>query len=249
MPDSGVPPQFERNWKERFEKFAGLRDDDAGIAGWSPTGLEARVRRFRGLWHPADQAGRWLDAGCGAGTYSRILAEGGKSVVAVDYSLPSLRKAAVRSICDISLAVADVRRLPFRDAEFEGVLCFGVTQALAESGDLVQELARQLKPGGELWIDGLNAWCLVHVLEKLNRCISGEADHLRYESAVYLRRILETCGLVEIRLYWMPVAPSRYRRLQALFETAFVDRIFRNVPGIACVLSHAFILAARKPPV
>ena len=66
---------FETAWRSRFEEFASIRDDDAGIAGWSPAGLDARMRRFTGLWRPSREGLRWLDAGCGAGTYTRYLFE------------------------------------------------------------------------------------------------------------------------------------------------------------------------------
>ena len=39
---------FEQAWRSRFEEFASLRDDDAGIAGWSSAGLDARVASIRG---------------------------------------------------------------------------------------------------------------------------------------------------------------------------------------------------------
>jgi hypothetical protein len=41
----GTPPegeQFEVTWRSRFAEFADESDDDAGIAGWSCSGLEAR---------------------------------------------------------------------------------------------------------------------------------------------------------------------------------------------------------------
>src|SRR6266481_1370695 len=63
----------EAEWQGRFREFAESRDDDAGIAGWTSTGLEARLRRFLALWKPGAQGERWLDAGCGAGTYTRVL--------------------------------------------------------------------------------------------------------------------------------------------------------------------------------
>lgn len=88
---------FEAASRTRFEEFASIRDDDAGIAGWSAAGLDARVRRFTGLWRPGAAGKRWLDAGCGAGTYTRHLFEHGDDVVGVDYSLPATRKARMRS--------------------------------------------------------------------------------------------------------------------------------------------------------
>ena len=49
-------PGFEQEWRSRFIEFADLRDDDAGIAGWSTTGLDARFRFFRSLWRGAVRA-------------------------------------------------------------------------------------------------------------------------------------------------------------------------------------------------
>ena len=127
-----------------------MRDDDAGIAGWTATGLDARVRRFLKLWKPGESGLRWLDAGCGAGTYTRILRGQHREVVGVDYSLPTLRRAAARDEEGAVYTVADVTSLPFRGEQFDGVLCLGVTQALAAGEPALRELARLLKPGGEL---------------------------------------------------------------------------------------------------
>jgi SAM-dependent methyltransferase len=241
-------PSFERRWRNRFQEYADERDDDAGIAGWSVTGLDARVRGFRGLWDPGAPGRRWLDAGCGAGTYSRILVERGLVVVGVDYSLPSLRKAAERGPGRIALAVADVRRLPFRPAAFDGVLCLGVTQALAESGPAVRELAAQVRPGGELWLDALNRWCVVHAYELLRRWAGGRPIHLRYESPARLERLLREAGFGAVRLHWMPILPTRWYALQRIVESGPLRLALRTVPLLGMFLSHAFILRAEKAP-
>jgi ubiquinone/menaquinone biosynthesis C-methylase UbiE len=143
-----APTSFEQRWRERFAEFVELSEDDAGIAGWSASGLEARFRFFRRLWRevPADR--RYLDVGCGAGTYTRWLNEQGLRVVGVDYSQPTLTKARARIPASIPLCTADARRLPFPDAMFDGVLCFGVLQAVSQSLPIAVEFARVLKPGG-----------------------------------------------------------------------------------------------------
>jgi SAM-dependent methyltransferase len=243
---SAPDPGFEEEWRARFEGFAEWREDDAGIAGWSPTGLDARVRRFLGLWRPGAAGRRWLDVGCGAGTYTRVLQEHGLEVVGVDYSLPTIRKAASRN-SGILFALADVRRLPFRPGRFDGVLCFGVTQAIGESGPAVRELAAQVKPGGELWIDALNTWCVVHAYEVLRRRLRGRSEHLRYESPKRIERVLEECGFTEIRLHWMPIVPPRMHGIQRLIEARAVDWVLRIVPLLGMLVSHAFIVSARKP--
>lgn len=240
--------QFEDRWRTRFEEFAELSDDDAGIAGWSANGLDARLRRFLSIWKPVAAGGSWLDAGCGAGTYTRVLLRHGLSVIGLDYSLPTISKAVGRSLEAAAFAVADIRRIPFAPGSFDGVLCFGVTQALADSRPAVRELAVQLRPGGELWIDGLNLWCVVHAYGLLRRHLSRRPMHLRYESPARVMRMLEECGFTGVRLYWMPIVPGRSRALQRLVEAPAVDRLLRLMPFLAKLISHAFIVHATKLP-
>ena len=133
-----MDPRFEHQWRERFEEFALYRDDDAGIAGWTKSGLDTRLRRFIGLWQPGPTGQRWLDAGCGAGTYSRILTDHGSTVVGIDYSMPTVSKAVARAIEGASFVIADVRTMPFPPRVFDGVICFGVTQALDASEPAVR---------------------------------------------------------------------------------------------------------------
>ena len=239
-----MDPGFENQWRSRFEEFARLRDDDAGIAGWTSSGLESRVRRFLGLWGRESGGGLWLDAGCGAGTYTRILLRDGLDVVGIDYSLPTLRKTMARRLDGATFAVADVRRLPFRDEQFDGALCFGVTQALADSAPALRELARQIKPGGELWIDALNRWCLVHALGALVRALSGRPRHLRYEAPSRVLRELRRCGFADVSLYWLPMAPSGRPRLQRLIESPALAWMFERIPPLGAVCCHGFIVRA-----
>lgn len=245
--DPTVQPEFEDQWRARFEEFAEHREDDAGIAGWTPTGLEARLRRFLGLWRPGDPGARWLDAGCGAGTYTRELLARGHDVVGIDYSAPTIRKVVARGITGAAFAIANIREMPFRDASFAGVLCFGVTQALDSSEPAIRELARVLAPGGQMWIDGLNRACLSNVYTIARRRLARRRRHLRYESA---RRMMELCrrhGFVDVELHWMPVFPARARRLQRGVEWPPVTAALRWLPFAGALLCHSFIVRARKP--
>lgn len=238
--------EFEDEWRERFEEFASLRDDDAGIAGWSATGLAARIRCFRAHWTPAHLGALWLDAGCGAGTYARTLIESGQRVVGLDYSLPTLRKAVARELPGVSFVVADVRRLPFENERFDGVLCFGVTQALAESRRAIDALASTLKPEGELWIDALNGWCVLHLWGTVRRRLQGRRRHLRYESPRRMKKQMRECGLVDVQIHWMPIAPERAPLLQRLAESAPMTWVLRSLPLVGMLFAHAFILQGKK---
>lgn len=241
-----MSPRFEDEWRERFEEFALHRDDDAGIAGWTRTGLETRLRRFVTLWRPDTGSQCWLDAGCGAGTYSRALSARGHEVVGVDYSVPTVTKARAREIRGARFAVADVRALPFAGEAFHGALCFGVTQALDETDGVVRELHRVLARGGQVWIDGLNRWCVIHLWGVTVRRLRGRRRHLRYESP---RRVIALCrrhGFDEVELHWMPVFPARAQRLQRAAETPVAQWVLRHVPLVGALLSHSFIIRARR---
>ena len=237
---------FEHAWRERFGEFAALSENDAGIAGWSESGLAARFRRFRGLWRERKVTGCWLDAGCGAATYARYIVSCGASVVGVDYSFPSVVKARERGQDGIVFIVADVRRLPLHEHAFAGALCFGVTQALSNSAGAVSEIARCLVPGGELWIDGLNRYCLPNAFRDWRRRLLGKPAHLHYEGPWAMKRLLRTVGLIDVRLHWMPVMPGSLRRIQPWVESAPARLILKGLPPLSALVSHAFIVTARR---
>jgi SAM-dependent methyltransferase len=242
----GAEPAFEERWRRRFEQFAVERDDDAGIAGWSRTGLDARMRRFRAVWQPSSRGGRWLDAGCGAGSYARFLQASGKRVVAVDYSLPTLAKARVRCDDSIVFAACDVRRLPFGAAVFDGALCLGVMQALGDSEAALAELSAVVVPGGELWVDALNRGFPVNALRIAWRRLRGRRAHLRYERPSAIVGVLRAHGFSDVTVYWMPIAPARSPRLQRLLERPSMQRLLQRVPGLGRIASHAFLVHGRK---
>jgi ubiquinone/menaquinone biosynthesis C-methylase UbiE len=239
-------PGFEQEWRSRFIEFADLRDDDAGIAGWSTTGLDARFRFFRSLWQGATPGSIYLDVGCGAGTYTRWLDEQGLSVVGVDYSQPALRKAMARTRADIPFCSADATRLPFADASVDGVLCLGVLQAMQASEPLVQELARVIRDGGMLWIDGLNYHGFTGWWDRTRRKLHHKPMHLRYESTGRLLEILGRAGFPLPALNWLPLMPSRLKILQPAFESRLARRLLTALPTIGSVASHSFLILAQR---
>lgn len=239
-------PAFEEHWRRRFTQRGQARDDDAGIAGWSTTGLQTRFRAFQRLWQqqPRQAAGRWVDVGCGAGTYSRFLADQALDVIGIDYSQPSVEKARQRSTAVQSWIVGDATRLPLVPACADGVLCFGVLQALSASGPALHELTALLKPGGTLWIDALNAHALPHRLKRLLR----RPLNLRYETAASLRQQLTALGM-EVQLHWVPILPGRLHKLQPWVERPAFRALLRRCNWVGELFSHSMLLTAQRPVV
>jgi SAM-dependent methyltransferase len=245
-PNEPAGDPFARRWRQRFESFASARDDDAGIAGWSTSGLETRFRFFRRLFPAPPPGTSWLDVGCGAGTYSAWLEAHGARVTGLDYSLATLAKARVRLPASVALCAGDATRLPFRDGAFDGALCFGVLQAVSATPAVVQELARVLRPGGSVWIDVLNASALHARAREWQRRRAGKPPHLRYESARILRDALGAAGFVDVATSWLPIAPARIRRVQPLLESAPALASLATVPGLGPLLAHSVLAHATK---
>jgi ubiquinone/menaquinone biosynthesis C-methylase UbiE len=241
-----VDSKFEREWRARFEVFGRKHGDDAGIAGWSHTGLGARVRRFTSLWTMKDRSGElWIDAGCGAGTYTRLLEEAGARAIGLDYSLPAVQRAKARGTNAMYLA-GDVTRLPMRTASVDGVLCFGVSQATSSTRSVARELLRITKPGGEIWIDGLNCWSLASVASRVKRTLLRKKRHLRYERPGRAAEELRLAGATAVEMHWLPLAPPSAQWLQAIFDHAVTQRILRAVHPVAALLCHSFIVQGRR---
>lgn len=242
-------PAFEERWRRRFERYAVASDDDAQIAGWSAAGLAARYRRFIELWNRKENmaevpSGHWLDAGCGAGTYSRFLAAQQMKVMAVDYSLPTATKARERSPGEVTWAAADVTRLPFRDGCFDGALCLGVMQALQSPQRALSELHRVLRPGGAIWLDALNSKCLPAAAAEQLRRLRRRPPHLRYDTAVTLRLALLASGFSSVELFWVPIMPSGLRAFQHAAESSIMQSVLRSMPLVGQLASHSMLLRA-----
>jgi SAM-dependent methyltransferase len=239
------PPDFELRWQKRFRDYGDEHDDDAAIAGWTPTGLATRLRHFERHFS-SRVTGHWLDAGCGAGTYTRLIARRGAHVVGIDYSAPSALKARARDAGDNLYLVADVTQLPFLDECFDGVVCFGVTQSLSSSAGVVAALACAVRVNGQVWIDALNARCLPSAVSEKLRKLRGLPPRLRYERHETIAELLRANGFGAIRVVWLPIMPGRLHRLQWVFESLPLAALFRMLPVLGVRLSHSFVILAEK---
>ncbi len=115
--------------------------------------------RGRYLW-AADLAGglEVIDAGCGTGYGSEIIAAAGaRRVVGVDISQEAIDYARSSSSHAASeFHVGALHELPFDDASFDLAVCFEVIEHVEEQPRAIAELRRVLKPSGVLAISSPN---------------------------------------------------------------------------------------------
>ena len=94
-----------------------------------------------------------LDAACGEGYGSALLAERAASVVGVDISEEAVTHAQERYTANnLSFQAADGTALPFDDDAFDCVVSFETLEHLHDQKGLLTEFRRVLKPGGFLLI-------------------------------------------------------------------------------------------------
>jgi hypothetical protein len=97
--------------------------------------------------------------------------------------------------------------------------------------------------------DALNLWCGAHACEVLRRKLARRAPHLRYQTPWRIRRAIAAAGLVNTKVFWMPILPRRWQRFQRALERPPAQAIFQHVPFAGMLFCHAFIVRADKPGV
>ena len=126
-------------------------------------GFARRAAFFRSRILPLlGSQGRWLDAACGSGYFSRMLAERDRSVLGVDGSARMIesaqaiaqRKAPGRPV--EFQQIDTIESLPLPDGRFDGCICLSALEYLAEPERCLAELARCLKPRGALVVSVAN---------------------------------------------------------------------------------------------
>ena len=171
---------------------------------------------------------RVLDAGCGTGDFTALIAA--PEVVAVDLSWAAVEAARARGL---DARVADIRRLPFRDAEFDVVACNWVLYHLPDRARGLAELARVLRPGGrfvgiynardhmsELWASLGDPW------EDAFGCEHGPAELARHFARVDRRDARAEASWGDPR-----GAPGVPRRLARAGRPASRSRAPVSLPG------------------
>ncbi len=180
-----------------------------------------RYQRYMGRWstlvaaelldwlEPPD-ALAWVDVGCGTGVLAGAVAArcSPVSVVGVDPSAGFLRSAREVSP-PVRVARADAQRLPLRDDVADRVVSGLVLNFVPDPALAVREMARVLRPGGEL---ALYVWDYAEGMQMIRRfwdvaaALDPQGVAGRDQGELFgvcrpeaLRTLLEEAGLVGVR--------------------------------------------------
>jgi SAM-dependent methyltransferase len=99
-------------------------------------------------------SGPSLEIGVGTGAIAIPLAERGRRIIGLDLSAAMLARLRAKDPTDrISVAIADVTRLPIADGALGGGYCRWVFHLIAAWRDAVRELCRAVAPGGVIVVE------------------------------------------------------------------------------------------------
>ncbi|WP_330181839.1 class I SAM-dependent methyltransferase [Nocardia sp. NBC_01503] len=160
--DSSASERASRRWwdadaaayHETHADFLGV-DSAAGEFIWCPEGMHEGDWRLLG--DIVDK--HILEIGCGSAPCSRWLAAHGAHPVGLDISRQMLERGMSAMAAGgprVPLVQAGAEALPFADASFD-IACsaFGGVPFVADSGQVMSEVARVLRPGGR-WVFSVN---------------------------------------------------------------------------------------------
>jgi ubiquinone/menaquinone biosynthesis C-methylase UbiE len=198
-----------------------------------------------------------LDIGCGGGDLACLLAPRAELMIGLDLSLEVLQAAALkkagRGLGRLQLVVADVNRLPFRDASIDYV----VSRYTLHHTDLEQslpEVRRVIAPGGRLFLrdiftrlPGLErfvAWqvCLIvakAALHARGRGLKAGWRHLRFnlsrkslDHVLHANRLVPAPRYLSVHRRWFPGCEFvRTRRAVVFWEAPVLKWRKPEQPG------------------
>lgn len=95
---------------------------------------------------------RVLEVGCGLGSHTQLLAEAGCEITAIDITKRAVnltkRRLTLRAL-SADVRQMDAEHMNFADAEFDFVWSWGVIHHSAHTDQIIREVSRVLKPGGQ----------------------------------------------------------------------------------------------------
>ena len=176
-----------------------------------------------------------LDAGCGKGRFTRVMARSLSAVVALDGS--NAVDAAVKNLNEmpnVFVVRADLRSPPLAPESFDFVACLGVLHHLDDPRGGFRRLVRYVAPKGQLLLY-LYSRPTAFGSRKVGLAL---ASALRKLTVLMPARLLEmSCCPIALALYGMVVIPGRFGADHGL---SFLERLpmdtYRDKPWRSLVL-------------
>jgi ubiquinone biosynthesis O-methyltransferase len=172
-------------------------------AGWRASTVGAiteRLERRTILDLAGDVRGRYvLDVGCGDGDLAVELSKRGAHVVGIDASRAMIEAAKQRAELDkidAEFQIATAQHLPFPPDQFDIVIAVTILCFVKDAAPVFHEMARVLRPGGDLVIGELGKWSSWAAARRLRGWLGSPLwRNGRFRTARELRSLAWQAGL------------------------------------------------------
>jgi SAM-dependent methyltransferase len=178
--------ELEREAADRTRGSLDVLDTASGYDAWAES-YDERVNPLllaeppaMGVLMDGLRGGRALDAACGTGRLTRMLADHGHDVTGVDSSEAMLERARAK-VPEATVHAGSLLHLPFADATFD-VVCCGL--ALTHVGPLhpaISELSRVLRDRGRLLLSDMHPFAVATGSHAFFRYSDGSRGVVRNE--------------------------------------------------------------------
>lgn len=207
------------------------------LIGLPHLGFRLRARLILAEAEKLNKHAHLLDAGCGYGIYTMMLAERGFRVDATDLEEERV-KAISRRLHEypeieknITVTAGSLTSLPFPSESYDGIICSEVIEHITDHAKAVHELARVLTKGGTLILS------VPHISEhnkKFFRMFGHERPGYTKESLDTLARNAGL-SLTSVRYYERRLGTLLFRAHNALRSPALMALFFYPLYGFYLV--------------
>ena len=155
---TSVSTQLHADYQSEFDHIEHYQKDaiqfDYFAAPQSAATQSELERLHQQILHAIDsKASRVMDLGCGNGWLARALLPSGKTVISVDISAKNVREVLTRYDNPAHFGlVADAMKLPLNAGSLDCIVASEVMEHSPDPVRFLSELAKALRPGGQLII-------------------------------------------------------------------------------------------------
>jgi len=135
-----------------------------------------------------------LDCGCGTGRFTDLFAQQGAKVVGMDIS-ENMTKNAKKKVPSAEFITGDVFSTPFRETQFDIVVCSQVLTHLHEYKKPLLEMKRVTKENGIIVIDIRNILWPFRPIQILKQKLERDEYNPHYTQLRNVRKICNEIGL------------------------------------------------------
>ncbi len=238
---------FEKELIEKLrERYLGT---DALERYRNDAGYREKVDLLKEFLESSGGDGYVLDLGANTAGESEILGHLGHRMVPTDINEIALSYSKIRAkkFRDQELAyyAADAHCLPFAEGTFDKIVAFEVLHHMERVAEVLSELSRVLKPGGQLFTLEPSASNPYRRLSEVRDCFRG--THESSFSQRGLIRLLGEAGLRVTEVHRRVLPPSRWKKDNVSSLRAGMKELYYAVSRRLPRLFGSLVLRAVKP--